>query len=155
MFALFVSRYYNKFETSWQQLVSTSLSKQGLYSHDITILLQPCVVNFITILLQQVCISELLGQPCSKSDILVKLVTTCQQVSLLRRGFKNFLVSSYGNTLDKHFSSNAGDAIRGRGETKYRENESERSLCLISHDICAKGTISVPSVKTGQGDGRA
>ena len=76
--------------------------------------------------------------------------------SLLRRGFKDFLVSSYANALDdKHFSSNAGDAIRERGETKYRENKSERSPCQISHDICTKGTISVPSVKTGQGDGRA
>ena len=74
----------------------------------------------------------------------------------LRRGFKDFLVSSYANALDdKHFSSNAGDAIRGLAETKYRENESERSLCQISHDICTKGTISVPSVKTGHGDGRA
>ena len=90
---------------------------------------------------------------------------TSLQTFLLRRGFEDFLVSSNANALDiscyanalddKHFSSNAGDAIRGRGETKYRENESERSLCQISHDICTKGTISVPSVKTGQGDGRA
>ena len=43
-------------------------------------------------------------------------------VSLLRTGFKDFLVSSYANALDdNHFSSNAGDAIRGRGETKYRD----------------------------------
>ena len=56
---------------------------------------------------------------------------------------------------DKHFSSNAGDAMRGRGETKYRGKRSERSLCQISRDICTKGTISVPSVKTGQGGGRA
>ena len=36
-------------------------------------------------------------------------------ISLLHRGFKDFLVSSYANALDdKHFSSNAGDAIRGR-----------------------------------------
>ena len=56
---------------------------------------------------------------------------------------------------DKHFSSNAGDDMRGRGETKYRKNKSEGSLCQISHDICTKGTICIPSVKTGQGDGRA
>ena len=69
---------------------------------------------------------------------------------------KDFLVSSNGNALDdKHFSSNAGDAMCGRGETKYRENKSERSLCQISHDICTKGTISVSSVKRGQGDERA
>ena len=78
------------------------------------------------------------------------------QFSLLRRGFEDFLVSSYANALDdKHFSSNAGDTMRGRGETKYQENKSERSLCQISYGICTKGTISVPSVKTGQGDGRA
>ena len=47
-------------------------------------------------------------------------------------------------------------AMQCAGETKQtdRENESERSLCQISHDICTKDTISVPSVKTGQGDGR-
>ena len=68
----------------------------------------------------------------------------------------SFLVSSYPNALDdKHFSSNAGDAMRGRGKTKYHKNKSEKSLCRISHDICTKGTISVPSVKTGQSDGRA
>ena len=45
--------------------------------------------------------------------------------SLLRRGFKDFL---YANALDdKHFSSNAGDATRGRGETKFRINKSERA----------------------------
>ena len=42
--------------------------------------------------------------------------------SFLRRSFKDFLVSSNANALDdKHFSSNAGDAMRGRGETKYRK----------------------------------
>ena len=56
---------------------------------------------------------------------------------------------------DKHSSKNAGDAMRGRGETKYSENKSERSLSQISHDICTKGTISVPSEKRGQGDERA
>ena len=68
----------------------------------------------------------------------------------------SFLVSSYANALDdKHFSSSAGDAMRGRGKTKHRKNKSEKSLCRISHDICTKGSITVPSVKTGQGDGRA
>ena len=43
-------------------------------------------------------------------------------------GFKDFLVSSNANALDdKHFSSNASDAMRGRGEKKYRENKSDRS----------------------------
>ena len=83
-----------------------------------------------------------------------EVLHTLSLYSLLRRGFKDFLVCSYANALnDKHFFSNAGDAIRGREETKYRENESERSLCQISHDICTKGRICVPSVKIGQGDG--
>ena len=65
-------------------------------------------------------------------------------------------LTSYANALDdKHFSSNAGDAMHGRVETEYRKNKSERSLCQISHDTCTKGTISVSSVKAGQGDGRA
>ena len=35
--------------------------------------------------------------------------------SLLHRGFKDFLVSSYANALDnKHFSSNAGDAMKAK-----------------------------------------
>ena len=34
------------------------------------------------------------------------------------------VVSSNANALDnKHFSSNAGDAMRGQGETKYRKNK--------------------------------
>ena len=47
------------------------------YSYDVTTFLQSCVVNFVAILLQHVCISELLGQPCDKSDVLVKLVASC------------------------------------------------------------------------------
>ena len=39
--------------------------------------------------------------------------------SLLRRGFKDCLVSSNANALDdKHFSSNAGDPMRGRGDNE-------------------------------------
>ena len=76
--------------------------------------------------------------------------------SLLRRGFTDFLVSSYTNALDdKHFSSNAGDAMHRQGEMKYHKNKSKRNLCQIFHPMCTKGMISVPSVKTGQGDGRA
>ena len=102
-----------------------------------------------------VCISSAVYSNCCGDKVHVCCFTR-SVVSLLRRGFKDFLVPSYANALDdKHFSSNAGDAIRGRGETKCRENESEKSLCQISHDICTKGTISVPSVETGQGDGRA
>ena len=48
-------------------------------------LLQPCVVNVVTILLQQVCMRELLRRSCnigqrSESDIFVKLVTSCKRL---------------------------------------------------------------------------
>ena len=44
---------------------------------------------------------------------------TCPSNSLLRRGFKDFLVSSNANALDdKHFSSNAGDPMRGPGDNE-------------------------------------
>ena len=53
--------------------------------------------------------------------------------SLLLRGFRDFLESSYANALDdKHFSSNAGDAICGRGETKYREERGTRIYEYVS-----------------------
>ena len=59
-------------------------------------------------------------------------------------GYLGYDCSSNANALDdKHFSSNAGNAMRGRGETKYRINKSERSLCQISPDICTKCSISV------------
>ena len=45
----------NKLRGNVTRLV-TSLFKQDWHSHDTTILLQPCVVNFVTILLQQVVI---------------------------------------------------------------------------------------------------
>ena len=51
------------------------LFQQVWYSHD-RILRQPCVVNVLKILIQELCI----GQPCNKSDILVKPVKSCQQV---------------------------------------------------------------------------
>ena len=46
----------------------------------IAVLLQPCVLNVVTILLQQVCMQESLGQPCNKSDIPVQCDTSCEQV---------------------------------------------------------------------------
>ena len=79
------------------------LFEQVRYSHDITILLQPCVVNLVTFLLYQDCIrlaqslimpsacyklltacsklvtktvSDLLEQPCNKSNNAIKLVTS-------------------------------------------------------------------------------
>ena len=51
------------------------LFQQVWYSHD-RILRQPCVVNVLKIPIQELCI----GQPCNKSDILVKPVKSCQQV---------------------------------------------------------------------------
>ena len=51
----------NKFGTSCNNLVDivkivTRLFQQGCYNHDITILLQPCVVNLVTFLLYHDCI---------------------------------------------------------------------------------------------------
>jgi hypothetical protein len=44
------------------------LFQQVRYSHGITILLQPCYVMTV---------SDLLEQPCNKSDNAIKLVTSC------------------------------------------------------------------------------
>ena len=48
----------NKLFTTCDNLVDivTRLFQQGCYSHDFTILLQPCVVNLVTILLYHDCI---------------------------------------------------------------------------------------------------
>ena len=58
-------------------------NKSDTCSHDIAILLQPCVVKFVTFLLYHDCISDLLEQPCNKSDtcnaIKCSANTTCQQ----------------------------------------------------------------------------
>ena len=54
----------------------TRLFQQVRYSHDITILLQPCVVNLVTFLFIMT-VSDLLEQPCDKSDNAIKLVTSC------------------------------------------------------------------------------
>ena len=52
---------WNKLSTTCNKLVRivrivTRLFQQGCYSHDITILLQPCVVNLVTFLLYHDCI---------------------------------------------------------------------------------------------------
>ena len=52
---------WNKLLTTCNNLVDiirlvTRLFQQGCYDHDITILLQPCVVNLVTFLLYHVCI---------------------------------------------------------------------------------------------------
>ena len=53
------------------------LFQQVRYSHNITILLQPCVVNLLTFLFSIMTVSDLLEQPCNKSDNAIKLVTSC------------------------------------------------------------------------------
>jgi hypothetical protein len=57
------------------RLVTTSL-QQVRYSHDIAVLLQPCVVNLVTFLFIMT-VSDLLEQPCNKSDNAIKLATSC------------------------------------------------------------------------------
>jgi hypothetical protein len=72
--------------TSHEQLVKKlihiirlvpKLFQQVRYSHDITILLiQPCVINLVTFLLNNMAVSDLLEQLCNKSDNAIKLVTS-------------------------------------------------------------------------------
>ena len=62
MFTLLVSRFEISLKRSWRLITRligglrliTRLVQQDWYSHDTTILLQPCIVNFLSILLQQV-----------------------------------------------------------------------------------------------------
>ena len=73
---------WNKLLTTCNNLVDiirlvTRLFQQGCYSHDITILLQPCVVNLVTFLLYIMTVSALLEQLCNKSDNVIMLVTSC------------------------------------------------------------------------------
>ena len=64
VFARFVTscqQVWNKLLTTCNNLVDiirlvTMLFQQGCYNHDITILLQPCVVNLVTFLLYHDCI---------------------------------------------------------------------------------------------------
>ena len=70
---------WNKLLTTCNNLVDTvklvtRLFQQGYYSHDITILLQPCVVHHSCYIMT---VSDLLEQPCNKSDNAIKLVTSC------------------------------------------------------------------------------
>ena len=73
----------------WKKLVATCsnfvdiirlvarLFQQVRYSHDITILLQPCVINLAVISCMTV--SDLLEQPCNKSNnkLINSLLQTC------------------------------------------------------------------------------
>ncbi len=81
--ALLDTRYQqecNKLLTICNNLVNiirlvARLFQQVSYSPDITILLQPCVVNLVTFLLYEGCIQDFLEQPYNKSDNVIKLVT--------------------------------------------------------------------------------
>jgi hypothetical protein len=75
---------WNKLLTICNNLVdiirlATRLFEQVRYSHDIAVLLQPCVVNLV-IFLFIMTVSDLLEQPCDKSDNAIKLVTSCEQL---------------------------------------------------------------------------
>ena len=68
------SQVVDKLDGLSHLLQSCSNKTVHWYSYDVTIFLQLCVVNFVTILLQHVCISELFGRPRDKSEVLVKFV---------------------------------------------------------------------------------
>ena len=53
------------------------LFQQVRHSHDITILLQPCV-NLVTFLLYHDCIRPVIEQPYNRSDNAIKLATSYQ-----------------------------------------------------------------------------
>jgi hypothetical protein len=68
-------------------------NKSDLHSHDIIILLSPCVIHLVTFLLYIITVSDILEQPSNKSDNAIKLVpnllqqlgtssanTTCRQL---------------------------------------------------------------------------
>jgi hypothetical protein len=84
VFALLVpscQQVWNKLLTICNNLVDiirlvARLFQQVRYSHDITILLQPCVINLVTFLFIMT-VSDLLEQSCNKSDSAIKLVTSC------------------------------------------------------------------------------
>ena len=85
LFALLTSQVvknvWNNIITTPNNLVDTirlvaRLFQQVRYSHDITILLQPCGINLVTFLLYHMIVSDLLEQPCNKSDK-AKLVPNC------------------------------------------------------------------------------
>ena len=84
MFALLVpscQQVWNNLLTTCNKLVGiirlvARLFQQVRNSHDIAVLLQPCVVNLVTFLFIMT-VSDLLEQPCDKSDNAIKLVTSC------------------------------------------------------------------------------
>ena len=77
----------NKFGTSCQQLVTSLIrlsdSLQGCSNKTDTVMISKYCYILVSSTLRQSCynrsVSELIGQPCKKSDVLVKLVPSCQQ----------------------------------------------------------------------------
>jgi hypothetical protein len=95
VFALLVTscqQVWNKLLTICNNLVDiirlgTRLFQQVRYSHDITILLQSCVVNLVTFLLYMT-VSDLLEQPCNNSDnvllhMIFSVLVLCTQVNMM------------------------------------------------------------------------
>jgi hypothetical protein len=82
------ARLVASFQQVWNRLWTTCiilvdiivlvarLFQQARYCHDITILLQPCVVNLVTFLLYIMTVTVLL-EPCNNSDNAINLVTSC------------------------------------------------------------------------------
>lgn len=76
---------------------------------------------FLTILFQQVCISQFLGQLCNKSDIPVKLAASCKQLDgslthLLH--VLRFLREQIGKQVNRYISRQAARWSEGR-HNKY------------------------------------
>jgi hypothetical protein len=84
VFALLVTscqQVWNKLLTTCNNLVDiirlvARLFQQVRYSHDIAVLLQPCVVNLVTFSFIMT-VSDSLEQLCYTSDNAIKLVTSC------------------------------------------------------------------------------
>jgi hypothetical protein len=84
MFALLVTscqQVWNKLLTICNNLVDiirlvARLFQKVRYSHEIAVLSQPCVVNLVTFLFNMT-VSDVLEQPCDKSDNAIMLVTSC------------------------------------------------------------------------------
>jgi hypothetical protein len=55
------------------------LFQQVRYSHDIAVLLQPCVVNLVTFLFIMT-VSDLLEQPCDMPSSLLQVLTACSKL---------------------------------------------------------------------------
>ena len=74
---------WNKLLTTCNNLVDiirlvTRLFQQACYNHDITILLQPCIVNLVTFLLYHDCVRLVRTTFITcRSDNVIKLVTNC------------------------------------------------------------------------------